>query len=111
PNPEVTEAVVKAPEGIEYRLELAYPMLPFDNTGQYGVYELTQKIGETEKVSSFAVNFPTESESVNGKPEVDISQEASEVGNTSGGTRLQEWLLGLLLILAAVEWVVYIRGY
>ena len=111
PNPEVTEAVVKAPEGIEYRLELAYPMLPFDNTGQYGVYELTQKIGETEKVSSFAVNFPTESESVNSKQEVDISQEASEVGNTSGGTRLQEWLLGLLLILAAVEWVVYIRGY
>jgi len=111
PNPEVTEAVVKDPEGIEYRLELAYPMLPFDNTGQYGVYELTQKIDETEKVSSFAVNFPTESESVNSKQEVDISQEASEAGNTSGGTRLQELFLGLMLMAAAIEWVVYIRGY
>ncbi|HNT03236.1 MAG TPA: hypothetical protein PKI50_05680, partial [Bacillota bacterium] len=61
--------------------------------------------------SSFAVNFPTESESVNSKQEVDISQEASEAGNTSGGTRLQELFLGLMLMAAAIEWVVYIRGY
>lgn len=86
-------------------------MLPFDNTGQYGVYELTQRIDDTEKVSSFAVNFPTESESVNNKPEVDIAEEASEAGNVPGGTRLQEWVLGLLLVAATVEWVVYIRGY
>lgn len=111
PNPEVTDAVVKSPEGIEYKLELTYPMLPFDNTGQYGVYELTQRIDDTEKVSSFAVNFPTESESVNNKPEVDIAEEASEAGNVPGGTRLQEWVLGLLLVAATVEWVVYIRGY
>ncbi|HNU79927.1 MAG TPA: hypothetical protein PKG58_04185, partial [Bacillota bacterium] len=90
---------------------LTYPMLPFDNTGQYGVYELTQRIGEAEAVSSFAVNFPAETESAGGKPDASAAQEASEAGNVPGGTRLQELFLGLLLMAAAIEWVVYIRGY
>ncbi len=111
PNPEVTEAAVKDPAGEVHSLELTYPMLPFDKTGQFGIYELTQKIGETEKVSSFAVNFPVESESVNSKLVVSEAQKASAAGTVSGGTRLQAWLLGLLLLAAAVEWVVYIRGY
>ena len=111
PNPEAEEVVVKTPEGVEYKLELTYPMLPFDNTGQYGVYELTQRIGEAEAVSSFAVNFPAETESAGGKPDASAAQEASEAGNVPGGTRLQELFLGLLLMAAAIEWVVYIRGY
>ena len=111
PNPEVKEAAVKDPAGEVHRLGLTYPMLPFDKTGQFGVYELTQEIGETEKVSSFAVNFPVESESVNNQQLAPEVQKASAAGTALGGTRLQEWLLGLLLLAAAVEWMVYIRGY
>ena len=111
PNPEIKEANIKDPSGEVHRLVLTYPMLPFDNTGQFGVYELTQKIGETEKVSSFAVNFPVESESVNNLQLAPLAAKASEAGTALGGTRLQDWLLGLLLLVAAVEWVVYIRGY
>lgn len=111
PSPEVKEASVKDPYGTIHRLELTYPMLPFDKTGQFGVYELTQKIGETEKVSSFAVNFPVESESVNSKLLAPEEQKASAAGTALGGIRLQEWFLGLLLLVAAIEWVVYIRGY
>ncbi|MHB1392870.1 MAG: vWA domain-containing protein [Clostridia bacterium] len=110
PNPEVKEAAVKDPAGEIHRLELTYPMLPFDKTGQFGVYELTQKLDETDKVSSFAVNFPAESESVNNK-QIPETQKATAAGTAAGGTGLQKWLLGLLLLVAAVEWVVYIRGY
>jgi hypothetical protein len=71
---------------------------------------LTQKIADIEKVSSFAVNFPVESESVSSK-QLAESPKASAAGTAMGGIRLQEWLLGLLLLVAAVEWMVYIRGY
>ena len=111
PNPEVKEASIKDPGGEVHRLELAYPMLPFEKTGQTGIYELTQKTGEAERVSSFAVNFPVEIESVNNMQLVPAEQKASADGDALGGIRLQEWLLGLLLLAAAVEWVVYIRGY
>ncbi|HYF81956.1 MAG TPA: BatA and WFA domain-containing protein [Clostridia bacterium] len=110
PNPEVKEAAVKDPAGDIHRLELTYPMLPFDKTGRFGVYELTQKVDETEKVSSFAVNFPVESESAVNQ-QIPEAQKASAAGTAAGGTGLQNWLLGLLLLVAAVEWVVYIRGY
>jgi hypothetical protein len=110
PNPEVKEAAVKDPAGEVHRLELIYPMLPFDKTTQFGIYELTQKLDQTEKISSFAVNFPVESESVNNK-QIPEAQKASATGTVAGGTGLQNWLLGLLLLVAAVEWVVYIRGY
>lgn len=100
-----------APDGMEYKLELAYPMLPFDKTGQFGVYELIQRIDETEIISRFAVNFPAESESMNSKPNAAAAEVPSEAGNSPGGTRLREWLLGLVLLAAAIEWVVYIRGY
>jgi hypothetical protein len=111
PNPEVKEASLKDPEGEIHRLELTYPMLPFDKTGQFGVYELSQKIGETEWLSSFAVNFPVESESMNNQQLAPFAQKASAAATAPGGTRLQEWLLGFLLLATAVEWVVYIRGY
>lgn len=109
-DPEVKEAAVKDPSGKIHRLELAYPMLPFDKTRLSGIYELVQKIGETEKLSGFAVNFPVESESVNNM-QMPETQKAAAAAAAAGGTGLQEWLLGLLLLAAAVEWVVYTRGY
>ncbi|HYE82573.1 MAG TPA: BatA and WFA domain-containing protein [Clostridia bacterium] len=111
PDPEVDQVTMKDPEGELYRQELTYPMLPFDKTGQYGIYEISQKIGEAEKVSRLAVNFPVESESVSYSQSMPEGQQASAAGPVPGGTRLQEWLLGLLLLIAAVEWVVYIHGY
>ncbi|KUO69598.1 MAG: hypothetical protein APF77_08900 [Clostridia bacterium BRH_c25] len=111
PDPEVSEVTVENPEGEIFRPELTYPMLPFDKTGQFGIYELTQKLGGTEKISSFAVNFPVESESMNNRWLVPEDQKAAAAVAALGGTRMQEWLIGLLLLVTAVEWVVYIRGY
>ncbi len=111
PSPEAEEVTVKAPGGESYRQELTYPMLPFDSTGQLGVYELRQNIGELERISSFAVNFPVESESVSYAEPVQEARNTSEAVAGQGGTRLQEWLIGLLLLVAAAEWVVYMRGY
>lgn len=111
PGPETEGITVKTPQGEIYRQELTYPMLPFERTGQYGIYEVSQKTGEAEKISAYAVNFPVESESVSYVKPVPGVKTAAEAGTAYGGTGLQEWLLGLLLLAAAIEWVVYIRGY
>jgi len=111
PDPEVKEAAVKDPSGQINKLELTYPMLPYDSTGQSGIYELVQKSEENEKISGFAVNFPVESESAGNKLAVPEEQNNAASGSSAGGIGLQEWLLGLLLLVAAVEWVVYTRGY
>jgi len=109
-DPEAGEASVKVPGGEEYRVELAYPMLPFDRTGQSGIYELKQKIGDESSTSGFAVNFPVESESAGYTAAAETNATQTKAV-AQGGTRLQQWLLGIMLLVAAVEWVVYIRGH
>ncbi len=110
-NPDAKEASVKDPSAKSHNVELTYPILPFDKTGQIGVYELNQKLEGNEKVSSFAVNFPVESESVNSRSSEDAEGTTAEAASALGGMRLRDWLLGLLLLVAAIEWVVYTRGY
>lgn len=110
-HPETRKVTVRDPGGEVHNLEIAYPIPPFGKTGKTGIYEVTQEIGETEKVSGFAVNFPVESESVNSPKVVSKAAKASEEGNAPGGAGMQELLIGLLLFFAALEWVVYVRGY
>lgn len=109
--PEVSEAFVKDPSGKTHKMELVYPILPFDRTSDTGIYEVVQKLEHSEKISRFAVNFPTETESGSCQAGTADTQKASEPGAVPGGKRLQDWLIALGLILAAVEWMVYIRGY
>lgn len=110
-DPEAGAADVKAPDGENYKLELTYPMLPFDKTGLSGIYELKQRIEDAESTTGFAVNFPVESESAGYAAAIPEKQSIHEKAEAQGGTRLQQGLLIILLLMAAVEWVVYIRGY
>lgn len=111
PVPEAENITVRDPEGQLFTPELAYPMLPFDDTDQPGIYEVIQKTEADERLSSFAVNFPVQSESIGYDTVGKIAQEAQAANGTPGGMRLRSWLIGLLLLAIAVEWVVYIRGY
>ncbi len=110
-DPEAGEAEVKTPDGESYKVELTYPMLPFDKTGQSGIYQLKQRIEDTGSTSGFAVNFPVESESIDYAAAIPETQDINEKAGDQRGMRLQQGLLVILLLMAAVEWVVYIRGY
>ena len=111
PVPEAEKVTVRKPGGQLYIPELTYPMLPFDGTEQAGIYEVIQKTGESERSASFAVNFPVQSESIGYKASDQKAQQTQAANAVQSGTRLQDWLIGLLLLAAAVEWMVYIRGY
>lgn len=102
---------MEAPKGSKENIEVKYPIRPYENTNDMGIYKLTQtsKDGETE--SLFALNFPSDMES-------NIDTEAKSASNSFGeslldssGVNLRFTLIILTLILLAAEWMVYVYGY
>ncbi len=111
PMPDAKSAFVESATKKTYDVELKYPILPFENTEEVGIYRLVQKLEGQEQQSLFAVNYPSDTESNT------LIQQTSEDGTINDGKafitgrRIAAWLIILVLLLAAVEWVVYIRGY
>lgn len=111
PVPDAVSAFVENPSKKVQDIELKYPILPFENTEEVGIYRLVQKLEKEELQSLFAVNFPSDTESNT------LAQQVSSDGTTDDGKafitgrRIAAWLLALVLLLALLEWVVYIHGY
>lgn len=111
PMPDAKSAYVESASKQKYDIELKYPISPFENTEEVGVYTLVQQLENQESQSLFAVNYPSDTESNT------LQQQASEDGTIKDGKafitgrRIAAWLLGFVLLLAVIEWVVYIRGY
>ncbi|MDF2521231.1 MAG: N-terminal double-transrane protein [Clostridia bacterium] len=111
PVPDAVSAFVENPSKKVQDIELKYPILPFENTEEVGIYRLVQKLEKEELQSLFAVNFPSDTESNT------LAQQVSSDGTTDDGKafitgrRIAAWLLVLVLLLAFLEWVVYIHGY
>lgn len=109
--PEAREAYIKNPAGNTSKVELKYPVLPYENTTEAGIYELVQKMETSEAVSAVAVNFPVDSESAAQGYEGHENAGQAVKGAFKAGMAVQAMLIILIIILAAAEWVVYIRGY
>lgn len=111
PMPDAKSAYIESAADKRYDVELKYPILPFENTEEIGVYKLVQKLENGDLESMFAVNFPSDTES-NTREQQDSQNAEIENGKAFiTGRRIAAWLIVLVLLIAAVEWVVYIRGY
>lgn len=102
---------MKNPEGSEKNIELKYPIRPYEETNDIGIYKLSQEAKEISHENLFAVNFPTDKES-------DIDIQVKPVNNTSvgsllnsSGVSLRAIILIAALMLFAAEWMVYVYGY
>jgi hypothetical protein len=111
PKAEATELKVQLPSGNSDKVEVKYPLKPFENTMQTGVYKVNEKLGDKEQASLFAVNFPIDKES-------DINLQGKAIQNTEGssiskigGLNLQLYIIIGVLVLFLVEWMVYAYGY
>lgn len=103
--------IMESPSGAKENIEVKYPIRPYENTENTGIYKLTQTSKEGETESLFAINFPSDMES-------NIDTEAKSVVSTSGesllnssGVNLRFALIILVLIILIAEWMVYIYGY
>lgn len=111
PMPDAKSAYIESAADKRYDVELKYPILPFENTEEIGVYKLVQKLENGDLESMFAVNFPSDTESNTREQQDSQNAEIEKVEAFITGKRIAAWLIVLVLLIAAVEWVVYIRGY
>lgn len=111
PVPDAKSAYIESSEGKHYDVELKYPILPFEDTEEIGVYKLVQKLENGEVEAMFAVNFPSDTESNTREQQTSQNAEIENGKAFITGRRIATWLIALVLLIAAVEWVVYIRGY
>lgn len=111
PVPDAKTAFIQGPDERKFDVELKYPILPFENTEEIGIYKLVQTLEKDEQRTMFAVNFPTDSESNTMMVQQSQNAETAEGLNFLTGKRIASLLIILVLLLAVVEWMVYIRGY
>ena len=111
PMPDAKTAYIESADNKHYDVILKYPILPFENTEEIGVYKLVQKLEKGDVESMFAVNFPSDTESNTREQQVSQNAEIEDGKAFIAGRRIATWLIVLVLLVAAVEWVVYIRGY
>lgn len=109
PNSE--EVSVVKPNGHKEKLGPPFPLAPFIDTKETGVYTIEQKLDNSTFSSYFVSNVDTHNES---KYEV-ISNELKEQiierqSKVKGEKNISNILLLIAILLLAVEWVVYNRG-
>ncbi len=104
------KAVAVTPAGNSVTLAPPFPALPFDDTGEAGLYTLSQTITNGETVNtSFVVNVATIESDVR-----EVSQSSGEnllrAGVTDYGRELTTLLIIALLALMMAEWWVSCRA-
>jgi hypothetical protein len=111
PKGEALSLSMKTPQGKEESIELKYPIKPFENTEEIGIYKLSEKLKEQSYESLIAVNFPADRESGTDAEVRSVSNKLNGSLMDSSGVNLKLFLLIAILILLLIEWVVYIYGY
>lgn len=103
---------VTAPDGEVTTLQAAVATNAYTDTGQAGVYKISQTVKEEEREEYFVVQFPIAEES---HQDGTVSEEGMTVGedekNLSGGRDLRNLIVLLCLLALAVEWFVYVRQH
>lgn len=108
---ETQKAQIIAPSGKVYEIGLKYPILPFEETIEQGIYKINQNVNGKASESVFAVNFPAEQEAGENIELLQNSDKASIEETVQTGRRIQIILLLMVILLVSIEWVVYTSAY
>lgn len=110
--PKATEVTIINPKGERVKLAPPFPLAPFNDTNDIGVYTIEQMVEEQKYENYFASNIDTTNES-----DIDFKYDAvdgssNEINNNREMSRdLQNIFIWAALILLILEWMVYNRGY
>ncbi len=109
--PKSQEVTVIKPDGKREKLAPPFPLAPYANTNDIGLYTIEQKLDKEVANSYFVSNADTHSES---KYETLSSEEQKEIierqKKIKGEKNIGNILLLIAILILAVEWVVYNRG-
>ena len=103
---------IKTPNSENIKVPLRFPLKPFKEGYENGIYYVTQKIGDDEKRESFSVNFPSREEGdLSEDTQGELDKRDKDLKELKSGVNLEPYLLVLGLVLIALEWHFYKRGY
>ncbi len=94
---ETTKAYIKTPTGKDITLDTKQDNISFNSTAELGVYEINEKVGETDKKSYFVVNTQLDSD--------ELLDDISYTNKNATLTKLSidKWIAILILILLTIE--------
>lgn len=109
--PKSKEISAIKPDGEREKLAPPFPLAPYTNTGDTGVYTIEQKLDKEAVTSYFVSNVDTHSESryeaVSNEMQKEIIEKQKKI---KGEKNISNILLLVAILILAIEWVVYNRG-
>lgn len=109
--PNSKEISVIKPDGQKEKLGPPFPLAPFTDTKEIGVYTIEQKLDNSTVNSYFVSNVDTHNESKYEVVSNDLREQIIErQSKVKGEKNIGNILLLIAILLFAVEWVVYNRG-
>ncbi len=91
-------------------------MIPFANTNQIGIYQVTQRVHGQDHIGAFTVNLfnPLQSQlaPAKGLPIVHSTSYTASTNNIPRELReIWPWVAAFLLLVLCIEWWLFSRGY
>lgn len=109
--PNSKEISVIRPNGNKEKLGPPFPLAPFTDTKEIGVYTIEQKLDKSTVNSYFVSNADTLNESKYELVSIEQQEQIIERQNKIKGEKnIGSILLLLAILILAIEWVVYNRG-
>lgn len=112
PEPGATTLEVRSPGGHVTKLAPPFPIPPFTQTSQIGVYTVSQALPDGLHTSRFLVEFqdPAQSQIAPGAAPL-VDQASGSAGQQPRGTlEIWPWIALAALALIVAEWVVFLRA-
>lgn len=110
--PKTTEVYLIEPDEEKIKLAPPFPLETYENTLETGVYTIEQKYNNQVFKSYFVSNIDTIYESgISIGSEVDLTNNNKDREKVKVGKNLKSIFIYIALILLAIEWMVYSRGY
>ena len=93
-----------------------FPVLPYNNTNQIGIYSVTQKVNGQDLNGAFAINLfnPSQSQLAPAQ-QLPVAHSSSFTGNSNNVPRelreIWHWVAAFLLLVLCFEWWLFSRNY
>jgi len=110
--PKTEKASIVSPSGNRETIAPPFPLAPYTNTNELGIYKIEQENEGIVTTTYFTSNIDTFKESIISMKENNESRGSENVQKRYRSEKsVEDIFLVIAILLLAVEWVVYARGY
>ena len=93
----------------EESIELTDFRYNYTDTGEFGIYKISQTVKDAENSSYFVVNYPVTESRIEMHPSLSVTDADKVVTEVKGVFNLRNFIIILTLVLLAAEWIFSLR--